>query len=78
MSDRPFVVDFVTDPAVPPIPPHATLDRIEAAASSIVHGDSDRGGMVRQGIKAKLQEMPPGGRDRRSRRESRRGAREGQ
>ncbi|MEU5432116.1 thiamine pyrophosphate-requiring protein [Streptomyces sp. NPDC020719] len=59
-ADRPFVIDFRTDPAVPPIPPHASLDQIEAAAASIVKGDSDRTGMIRQGIKAKVQEMLPG------------------
>ncbi|MDQ0585292.1 thiamine pyrophosphate-requiring protein [Streptomyces rishiriensis] len=63
-ADRPFVIDFRTDPAVPPIPPHASLDQIEAAASAILHGDSDRGSMVRQGLKAKVQEMLPGRRHR--------------
>ncbi|WP_225847148.1 thiamine pyrophosphate-requiring protein [Streptomyces sp. HPF1205] len=63
-ADRPFVIDFRTDPAVPPIPPHATLDQIEAAASAVLHGDSDRVGMVRQGVKAKVQEMLPGRRHR--------------
>ncbi|SHN17683.1 pyruvate dehydrogenase (quinone) [Actinacidiphila paucisporea] len=63
-ADRPFVIDFRTDPAVPPIPPHATLDQIEAATAAIVHGDSDRTAMVRQGIKAKVQEMLPGHRHR--------------
>ncbi|MET8413082.1 thiamine pyrophosphate-requiring protein [Streptomyces sp. NPDC005195] len=66
-ADRPFVLDFRTDPAVPPIPPHASLDQIEAAASSIIHGDSDRTGMIRQGIKAKVQEMLPGHRHREDR-----------
>ncbi|MDT0448522.1 thiamine pyrophosphate-requiring protein [Streptomyces hesseae] len=60
-AETPFVIDFRTDPAVPPIPPHATLDQIEAAAASIVKGDSDRVSMVRQGFKAKIQEMLPGG-----------------
>ena len=60
-ADRPFVIDFRTDPAVPPIPPHATLDQIEAAASAVLHGDSDRKGMIRQGVKAKIQEFLPGG-----------------
>ncbi|MEV6753008.1 thiamine pyrophosphate-requiring protein [Streptomyces sp. NPDC051214] len=59
-ADRPFVIDFRTDPAVPPIPPHATLDQIEAAALSILKGDSDRTAVVRQGFKAKVQEMLPG------------------
>ena len=36
--DRPCVIEFRTDPAVPPIPPHATLDQIEAAAASSLHG----------------------------------------
>ncbi|MEU1799619.1 thiamine pyrophosphate-requiring protein [Streptomyces sp. NPDC019937] len=59
-ADRPFVIDFRTDPAVPPIPPHASLDQIEAAASAIAKGDSDRADMVRQGVKAKIQEFLPG------------------
>jgi pyruvate dehydrogenase (quinone) len=60
-AERPFVIDFRTDPAVPPIPPHATLDQIEAAATSILKGDSDRAAVIRQGFKAKVQEMLPGG-----------------
>jgi pyruvate dehydrogenase (quinone) len=63
-ADRPFVIDFRTDPAVPPIPPHASLDQIEAAAFSVLHGDADRAGMIRQGIKSKVQEMLPGHRQR--------------
>ncbi|GAA2656323.1 hypothetical protein GCM10010400_11640 [Streptomyces aculeolatus] len=60
-ADRPYVLDFRTDPAVPPIPPHASLDQIEAAAASVLKGDSDRAAMVRQGVKSKVQEMLPGG-----------------
>ncbi|MFB8000435.1 thiamine pyrophosphate-requiring protein [Streptomyces sp. NPDC056002] len=66
-ADKPCVLDFVTDPAVPPIPPHATLDQIEAAALSVLKGDSDRADMVRQGFKAKVQEFLPGGRHREDR-----------
>ncbi|MER6085266.1 thiamine pyrophosphate-requiring protein [Streptomyces sp. NPDC001833] len=58
-ADRPCVLDFVTDPAVPPIPPHASLDQIEAAAAAVLKGDSDRVAMVRQGFKAKVQEFLP-------------------
>ncbi|MEU1214597.1 thiamine pyrophosphate-requiring protein [Streptomyces sp. NPDC005791] len=63
-ADRPFVIDFRTDPAVPPIPPHASFEQIEAAATAIVKGDSDRAGMIRQGFKSKVQEMLPGRRQR--------------
>ncbi|GGV86705.1 thiamine pyrophosphate-requiring protein [Streptomyces gelaticus] len=62
-AEKPFVIDFRTDPAVPPIPPHASWDQIEAAALSVLRGDSDRGSVVRQGIKAKIQEFLPGGRN---------------
>ncbi|MEZ3182268.1 thiamine pyrophosphate-requiring protein, partial [Streptomyces pimonensis] len=50
-----------------PIPPHAELDQIEAAAAAILRGDSDRGSMVKQGLKAKVQEMLPGTRHRHDR-----------
>ncbi|MFC8426449.1 thiamine pyrophosphate-requiring protein [Streptomyces sp. NPDC057236] len=63
-ADRPFVIDFRTDPAVPPVPPHAELDQIEAAAFAVLKGDSDRASMVKQGLKAKVQEMLPGTRKR--------------
>ncbi|QNP74367.1 thiamine pyrophosphate-requiring protein [Streptomyces roseirectus] len=59
-AHEPCVLDFVTDPAVPPIPPHATLDQIEAAAAAVLKGDSDRAAMVKQGFKAKVQEFLPG------------------
>ncbi|MEU2631716.1 thiamine pyrophosphate-requiring protein [Kitasatospora sp. NPDC007106] len=59
-ADRPFVIDFRTDPAVPPIPPHASWDQITSAASAVMHGDSDRAAVVKQGVKAKIQEFLPG------------------
>ncbi|MFJ3286062.1 thiamine pyrophosphate-requiring protein [Streptomyces sp. NPDC086669] len=59
-ADGPAVVEFVTDPAVPPIPPHATWEQMEATASAILKGDADRGAMVRQGLKAKFQDFLPG------------------
>ena len=62
-ADRPCVVDFVTDPAVPPIPPHATWDQIEKAALSIVRGDSDRIDVLKEGFKSKVQEFLPGTKD---------------
>ncbi|MGW3078310.1 thiamine pyrophosphate-requiring protein [Kitasatospora sp. NPDC001132] len=58
-ADRPYVLELVTDPAVPPIPPHATWDQIQAAAESVLRGDADRAAMVRQGFRAKLQELLP-------------------
>ncbi|MFE9025214.1 thiamine pyrophosphate-requiring protein [Streptomyces iakyrus] len=59
-ADGPAVVEFLTDPAVPPIPPHATWDQMEATAASVLKGDADRGSMVKRGFKAKVQEFLPG------------------
>jgi pyruvate dehydrogenase (quinone) len=58
-ADRPCVLDILADPAVPPIPPHATWDQIEATGAALLHGDPDRGHVVKQGMKAKLQEFLP-------------------
>ncbi|ULR54570.1 thiamine pyrophosphate-requiring protein [Streptomyces deccanensis] len=59
-ADGPAVVEFLTDPAVPPIPPHATWEQMESTAASILKGDADRASMVKQGFKAKVQEFLPG------------------
>ncbi|MDX3644996.1 thiamine pyrophosphate-requiring protein [Streptomyces sp. MB09-02B] len=59
-ADGPAVVEFLTDPAVPPIPPHATWEQMESTAASILKGDADRGSVVKQGFKAKMQEFLPG------------------
>jgi pyruvate dehydrogenase (quinone) len=56
---RPTVLDVRTDPNVPPIPPHATTDQMVAAARAMLAGDEDRWGVMRQGIKTKLQEFLP-------------------
>lgn len=58
-ADGPAVVEFLTDPDVPPIPPHATWEQLEATVESMVKGDVDRAGMARQGLKAKVQEFLP-------------------
>ena len=47
------------DPNVPPIPPHATFEQMTDAAKALWAGDEDRWGMIKQGIKTKLQEFLP-------------------
>ncbi|MDQ0584405.1 thiamine pyrophosphate-requiring protein [Streptomyces rishiriensis] len=59
-ADGPAVVEFLTDPAVPPVPPHATWEQIEATVASALKGDADGGSMIRQGFMAKVQEFLPG------------------
>ncbi|MFJ8950232.1 thiamine pyrophosphate-requiring protein [Streptomyces sp. NPDC102381] len=59
-ADGPAVVDFRTDPSVPPIPPHATWEQMESTAEAILKGDPQSTGVVKQGFKAKVQEFMPG------------------
>ncbi|MFD8595326.1 thiamine pyrophosphate-requiring protein [Kitasatospora sp. NPDC059646] len=58
-TDRPCVLDVRTDPAVPPIPPHADWSQIKDAAESVLRGDSDRAAVVKRGLRAKLAELLP-------------------
>ncbi|WP_328630225.1 thiamine pyrophosphate-requiring protein [Streptomyces sp. NBC_00356] len=59
-ADGPAVVDFRTDPSVPPIPPHATWEQMESTAEAILKGDPQSTDVVKQGFKAKVQEFMPG------------------
>ncbi|GAB2661107.1 thiamine pyrophosphate-requiring protein [Kribbella swartbergensis] len=56
-ADRPTVLDVYCDPDVPPIPPHASWDQIQKMAKSLWHGDEDRWGVLKEGMKTKLQEL---------------------
>ena len=58
-ADRPTLLDVRCDPNVPPIPPHATLEQMEATGKAILGGDENRWGFVKEGIKTKVQEFLP-------------------
>ncbi|SES49522.1 pyruvate dehydrogenase (quinone) [Pedococcus cremeus] len=60
-ADRPTVLDVHVDPDVPPVPPHATWTEMKATARSLLKGDEDRWGVVREGVKTKIAEVMPGG-----------------
>jgi pyruvate dehydrogenase (quinone) len=59
-ADRPCVLDFVTDPEVPPLPPHVTFEQARMFARAVVRGDPGRRGMIEQALKDKLEEFLPG------------------
>jgi pyruvate dehydrogenase (quinone) len=50
-ADRPVVLEAVTDPNVPPLPPHITLEQARAYASAIMRGDSDSADIIRATVK---------------------------
>src|SRR4051794_17024745 len=58
-ADRPYVLDVHCDPDVPPIPPHATLEQMSDMAKALIKGDTSRWGVIKEGIKTKMQEVLP-------------------
>jgi pyruvate dehydrogenase (quinone) len=50
-SDRPVVLDAVTDPDVPPLPPHISLEQAKNFLLSMLRGDTERKGVIEQSIK---------------------------
>jgi pyruvate dehydrogenase (quinone) len=59
-ADRPAVLDVVTDPEVPPLPPHITLEQARNFALSVVRGDEARRAMVERSFTQKIKEFLPG------------------
>lgn len=45
-ADRPFVLDMVTDPDVPPLPPHVTAQQTGAFLKALWKGDSEARGTL--------------------------------
>lgn len=50
-ASRPVVVEAYTDPEVPPLPPHISLDQAKKYLSSILAGDPGRWRMIKQSVK---------------------------
>jgi len=64
---RPVVVDAITDPEVPPLPPHITLRQARNFATSVAKRDPHAWRMVKQSARQMAQSVLPGrgpGRDR--------------
>ena len=59
-ADRPVVVEAYTDPNVPPLPPHITLQNVKALMSTLWQGDPDQMGLVRETAKQVLADYLPG------------------
>ncbi|HEX3317929.1 MAG TPA: thiamine pyrophosphate-requiring protein [Solirubrobacteraceae bacterium] len=55
-ADRPVVYEAITDPEVPPLPPHIKMDQAKKMAQALV-GDPARGRIMRQSAKGKLKEI---------------------
>jgi pyruvate dehydrogenase (quinone) len=56
-AGRPVLYEAVTDPEVPPLPPHIKLEQATALAKSLLKGDPHGGRVITQSLKGKLKEM---------------------
>jgi pyruvate dehydrogenase (quinone) len=61
-SDRPVVLEFKTDPEVPPLPPHITLDQAKRFASALLKVDSAETSIIAGMAKQVLADLLPGNR----------------
>jgi pyruvate dehydrogenase (quinone) len=59
-SDRPAVLDVHTNPDIPPIPPHTTLEQALNTAKALAKGDSSTWDIIKEGIKTKARKLLPG------------------
>jgi pyruvate dehydrogenase (quinone) len=59
-ADRPVVYEAMTDPEVPPLPPHITIEQAKALSSALLAGDPNASRIVRQSFSQKVQEFLPG------------------
>jgi pyruvate dehydrogenase (quinone) len=59
-ADRPFVIDAVCDPNVPPLPPHIRADQARALVRALRKGDPEGRGVITQAFRQKILEFLPG------------------
>jgi pyruvate dehydrogenase (quinone) len=58
-ADRPFVFEALTDPNVPPMPPHISLEQARAFATSVLKRDADALGFLKQTAKEIIKDHLP-------------------
>jgi pyruvate dehydrogenase (quinone) len=56
-ADGPVLLEFVTDPQIPPLPPHVRPSMLKKTMKGLAHGDEDAVGIATKGFKGKLTEF---------------------
>jgi pyruvate dehydrogenase (quinone) len=56
-ADRPVVYEAITDPEVPPLPPHIVLGQAKHLAKALVKGDPAAPDIAKQSLRGKLKEF---------------------
>jgi pyruvate dehydrogenase (quinone) len=58
-ADRPVVVEAITDPEVPPLPPHISVKQAASLSKALLKGDPEWRGIVRQTYREMLATWKP-------------------
>jgi len=58
-SDRPVVLEAISDPDTPTLPPHITFEQAKNFMETIIRGDPNEAGIVKQAIKGMVQSLIP-------------------
>ena len=53
----PVLLEFITDPQIPPLPPHVRPQMLKKTLTGLAHGDEDAVGVAKKGFKGKWSEM---------------------
>jgi pyruvate dehydrogenase (quinone) len=59
-ADRPCVIDAVTDPNVPPLPPHIKMEQAKGYAEAVLRGDPDALKIIWQSVRKGVKGILPG------------------
>jgi pyruvate dehydrogenase (quinone) len=59
-ADRPVVVEAITDPEVPPLPPHIRFEQAKGFMFSVLKGDPQGWRMTKESIKHMAKDLKPG------------------
>src|SRR5438034_2368455 len=56
-ADRPVVLEAVTDPTVPPLPPHIRVEQAKMISRALFKGDPEAWDVIKQSFKGKAEEF---------------------
>ena len=56
-ADGPVMLEFITDPQIPPLPPHVRPSQMKKTVKGLAQGDEDAVGIAKKGFKGKLAEV---------------------
>jgi pyruvate dehydrogenase (quinone) len=58
-SDRPVILEAITDPDTPTLPPHITLEQAKHFTETILRGDPEAPGILKQAVKGVVAALAP-------------------